>query len=173
MGPEASIFFFNFPFFLAVSPGEKPGPTDRKGGLGMPSRDRTVGTPGQDNPGVSLHPLSVDNPDHREPGEHFRVRTGMAPAPQLSLRWKPLSPLGISPLFVASFSSSWSGVVIFPYLSLPFPQLSSWVLTSVPACVSSLQTRFLVLLFGGFSALGIETFPLLLLGKPSATEPQP
>lgn len=48
--------------------GEKPGPTDRKGGLGMPSRDRTVGTPGQDNPGVSLHPLSVDNPDHREPG---------------------------------------------------------------------------------------------------------
>ncbi|XP_038195860.1 rho guanine nucleotide exchange factor 1 isoform X4 [Arvicola amphibius] len=48
--------------------GEKPGPTDRKGGLGMPSRDRTVGTPGQDNPGVSLHPLSVDSPDHREPG---------------------------------------------------------------------------------------------------------
>ncbi|XP_075845140.1 rho guanine nucleotide exchange factor 1 isoform X2 [Microtus pennsylvanicus] len=48
--------------------GEKPGPTDRKGGLGMPSRDRTVGTPGQDNPGVSLHPLSVDSSDHREPG---------------------------------------------------------------------------------------------------------
>lgn len=48
--------------------GEKPGLTDRKGGLGMPSRDRTVGTPGQDNPGVSLHPLSVDSSDHREPG---------------------------------------------------------------------------------------------------------
>ncbi|CAO2626470.1 Rho guanine nucleotide exchange factor 1 [Lemmus lemmus] len=48
--------------------GEKPGPTDRKGGLGMPSRDRTVGTPGQDNLGVSLHPLSVDSPDHREAG---------------------------------------------------------------------------------------------------------
>ncbi|CAH7383332.1 rho guanine nucleotide exchange factor 1 isoform X4 [Phodopus roborovskii] len=48
--------------------GEKPGSTDRKGGLGMPSRDRTLGTPGQDNPGISLHPLSVDNPDHREPG---------------------------------------------------------------------------------------------------------
>ncbi|XP_057610430.1 rho guanine nucleotide exchange factor 1 isoform X2 [Chionomys nivalis] len=48
--------------------GEKPGPTDRKGGLGMPSRDRTVGTTGQDNPGVSLHPLSVDSCDHREPG---------------------------------------------------------------------------------------------------------
>lgn len=69
----------------------------------MPSRDRTVGTPGQDNPGVSLHPLSVDGPDHREPGERFGVGTGMPPAPQPSLRWKPLSPLGISPLFVASF----------------------------------------------------------------------
>ncbi|EGW10462.1 Rho guanine nucleotide exchange factor 1 [Cricetulus griseus] len=47
--------------------GEKPGPTDRKGGLGMPSRDRAAGTPGQDNPGISLHPLSADSPDHREP----------------------------------------------------------------------------------------------------------
>ena len=34
----------------------------------MPSRDRNVGAPGQDVPGVSLHPLPGDSPD-REPGE--------------------------------------------------------------------------------------------------------
>ncbi|XP_023602152.1 LOW QUALITY PROTEIN: rho guanine nucleotide exchange factor 1, partial [Myotis lucifugus] len=47
---------------------EKPGLTERKGGLGVPSRDRNVGVPGQDSPGVSLQPVSGDSPD-REPGE--------------------------------------------------------------------------------------------------------
>ncbi|KAK1330140.1 hypothetical protein QTO34_010326 [Cnephaeus nilssonii] len=37
---------------------EKPGLTERKGGLGVPSRDRNVGAPGQDSPGVSLQPVS-------------------------------------------------------------------------------------------------------------------
>ncbi|OWK15770.1 hypothetical protein Celaphus_00004550 [Cervus elaphus hippelaphus] len=45
---------------------EKPGLTERKGGQGAPSRDRNLGGPGQDTPGVSLHPLSGDSPD-REP----------------------------------------------------------------------------------------------------------
>lgn len=70
MGLDASVYF-PFSFFLAVFPAEKPGPADRKGGLGMSSRDRTVGTPGQDNPGVSLHPLSTDSVDSREPGKRF------------------------------------------------------------------------------------------------------
>ena len=56
------------PFSLHVSPAEKPGLTERKGGLGVPSRDRNVGAPGQDAPGISLQPLSGDSPD-REPGE--------------------------------------------------------------------------------------------------------
>lgn len=56
------------PFSLNVSPAEKPGLTERKGGLGVPSRDRNVGAPGQDSPGVSLQPVSGDSPD-REPGE--------------------------------------------------------------------------------------------------------
>uniref|UniRef100_A0A8C5L7Q9 Rho guanine nucleotide exchange factor 1 n=1 Tax=Jaculus jaculus TaxID=51337 RepID=A0A8C5L7Q9_JACJA len=47
---------------------EKLGPADRKGGLSVPSRDRNVGAPGQDAPGISLHTVSVDSPD-REPGE--------------------------------------------------------------------------------------------------------
>ncbi|XP_054566725.1 rho guanine nucleotide exchange factor 1 [Eptesicus fuscus] len=47
---------------------EKPGLTERKGGLGVPSRDRNVGAPGQDSPGVSLQPVSGDSPD-REPGD--------------------------------------------------------------------------------------------------------
>uniref|UniRef100_A0A2K5V1B7 Rho guanine nucleotide exchange factor 1 n=1 Tax=Macaca fascicularis TaxID=9541 RepID=A0A2K5V1B7_MACFA len=54
---------------------EKPGATDRKGGLGMPSRDRNVGAPGQDTPGVSLHPLSLDSPD-REPGADAPLELG-------------------------------------------------------------------------------------------------
>lgn len=62
-----SLFYSHVP----ILPAEKPGPADRKGGLGMSSRDRTVGTPGQDNPGVSLHPLSADSLDSREPGKHF------------------------------------------------------------------------------------------------------
>lgn len=51
-----------------VPPAEKPGLTERKGGLGVPSRDRNVGAPGQDSPGVSLQPVPGDSPD-REPGE--------------------------------------------------------------------------------------------------------
>ncbi|XP_077839065.1 rho guanine nucleotide exchange factor 1 isoform X5 [Macaca mulatta] len=67
---------------------EKPGATDRKGGLGMPSRDRNVGAPGQDTPGVSLHPLSLDSPD-REPGESF-LGQGSPPhfqAPRVWVSW--------------------------------------------------------------------------------------
>uniref|UniRef100_A0A2K6F956 Rho guanine nucleotide exchange factor 1 n=1 Tax=Propithecus coquereli TaxID=379532 RepID=A0A2K6F956_PROCO len=55
--------------------GEKPALTDRKGGLGMPSRDRNLGAPGQDTPGVSLHPLSGDSPD-REPGADSPLELG-------------------------------------------------------------------------------------------------
>ncbi|XP_036045397.1 rho guanine nucleotide exchange factor 1 isoform X1 [Onychomys torridus] len=70
---------------------EKPGPPDRKGGLGMPSRDRTVGTPGQDNPGISLHPLSVDSPDHREPGVDTPQELGNT-LPQGPTSLEPLAP---------------------------------------------------------------------------------
>ncbi|XP_052618487.1 rho guanine nucleotide exchange factor 1 isoform X4 [Peromyscus californicus insignis] len=70
---------------------EKPGPPDRKGGLGMPSRDRTVGTPGQDNPGISLHPLSVDSPDHREPGVDTPQEPGNT-LPQGPTSLEPLAP---------------------------------------------------------------------------------
>ncbi|XP_008069225.1 rho guanine nucleotide exchange factor 1 [Carlito syrichta] len=59
---------------------EKPGLTDRKGGLGMPSRDRNVGAAGQDISGVSLHPLSGDSPD-REPGMDAPLELG-DPSPQ-------------------------------------------------------------------------------------------
>ncbi|XP_028637131.1 rho guanine nucleotide exchange factor 1 isoform X12 [Grammomys surdaster] len=64
---------------LKVEADEKPGPADRKGGLGMSSRDRTVGTPGQDNPGVSLHPLSTDSLDSREPGVDTPQEPGDTP----------------------------------------------------------------------------------------------
>ncbi|KAF5921268.1 hypothetical protein HPG69_009165 [Diceros bicornis minor] len=57
---------------------EKPGLTERKGGLGVPSRDRNVGAPGQDTPGVSLHPLSGDSPD-REPGVDGPLELGDPP----------------------------------------------------------------------------------------------
>lgn len=63
--PLASLFLS---FSLNVSLAEKPSLIERKGGLGVPSRDRNVGVPGQDTPGVSLHPLSGDSPD-RELGE--------------------------------------------------------------------------------------------------------
>uniref|UniRef100_A0A8C2LBM3 Rho guanine nucleotide exchange factor 1 n=1 Tax=Cricetulus griseus TaxID=10029 RepID=A0A8C2LBM3_CRIGR len=71
--------------------GEKPGPTDRKGGLGMPSRDRAAGTPGQDNPGISLHPLSADSPDHREPGVDTPQELGDT-LPQGPPSLEPLAP---------------------------------------------------------------------------------
>lgn len=55
----------------------------------MPSRDRNVGAPGQDTPGVSLHPLSGDSPD-REPGESFLGPTAKQPLGSLpSLPWSP------------------------------------------------------------------------------------
>ncbi|XP_039102088.1 rho guanine nucleotide exchange factor 1 isoform X3 [Hyaena hyaena] len=58
---------------------EKPGLTERKGGLGVPSRDRNPGAPGQDVPGVSLHPLSGDSPD-REPGVDAPPELGDPPS---------------------------------------------------------------------------------------------
>ncbi|XP_015985402.2 rho guanine nucleotide exchange factor 1 isoform X3 [Rousettus aegyptiacus] len=94
---------------LKVEPdAEKPGLTERKGGLGGPSRDRNIGGSGQDTPGVSLHPLSGDSPD-REPGGDVPPELGdlppqgppsqEAPAPLESTeegadterRWKRLS----------------------------------------------------------------------------------
>ncbi|XP_043290893.1 rho guanine nucleotide exchange factor 1 isoform X3 [Cervus canadensis] len=57
---------------------EKPGLTERKGGQGAPSRDRNLGGPGQDTPGVSLHPLSGDSPD-REPGVDALLEVGDPP----------------------------------------------------------------------------------------------
>ncbi|EDL24306.1 rho guanine nucleotide exchange factor 1 isoform d [Mus musculus] len=76
---------------LKVEADEKPGPADRKGGLGMSSRDRTVGTPGQDNPGVSLHPLSTDSVDSREPGVDTPQEPGDTP-PQGPTSLEPLAP---------------------------------------------------------------------------------
>nr|XP_020022515.1 rho guanine nucleotide exchange factor 1 isoform X3 [Castor canadensis] len=70
--------------------GEKPGPTDRKGSLGVPFRDRNVGAPGQDNPGVSLHPLSGDSPD-REPGVDTPLELGDIP-PQGPANLEPPVP---------------------------------------------------------------------------------
>lgn len=70
---------------------EKPGPADRKGGLGTSSRDRTVGTPGQDNPGVSLHPLSTDSLDSRDPGVDTPQEPGDTP-PQGPTSLEPLVP---------------------------------------------------------------------------------
>lgn len=57
---------------------EKPGLTERKGGQGAPSRDRNLGGPGQDTPGVSPHLLSGDSPD-REPGEFPGPHSKTAP----------------------------------------------------------------------------------------------
>ncbi|XP_019835356.2 rho guanine nucleotide exchange factor 1 isoform X5 [Bos indicus] len=57
---------------------EKPGLTERKGGQGAPSRDRTLGGPGQDTPGVSPHLLSGDSPD-REPGVDALLEVGDPP----------------------------------------------------------------------------------------------
>ncbi|XP_007995129.1 rho guanine nucleotide exchange factor 1 isoform X2 [Chlorocebus sabaeus] len=69
---------------------EKPGATDRKGGLGIPSRDRNVGAPGQDTPGVSLHPLSLDSPD-REPGADAPLELGDL-SPQGPMSLEPPAP---------------------------------------------------------------------------------
>ncbi|XP_004644407.1 rho guanine nucleotide exchange factor 1 isoform X5 [Octodon degus] len=69
---------------------EKPGPIDRKGGLGASSRDRNVGGPGQDTSGVSVHPLSGDSPD-REPGVDAPLELG-DPPPQGPMSLEPLVP---------------------------------------------------------------------------------
>nr|XP_051692471.1 rho guanine nucleotide exchange factor 1 isoform X4 [Oryctolagus cuniculus] len=71
--------------------GEKPGPTERKGGLGVPSRDRSAGASGQDAPGISLHPLSGDSPD-REPGADSPLEVG-DPPPQGPMSLEPPAPL--------------------------------------------------------------------------------
>ncbi|XP_069857628.1 rho guanine nucleotide exchange factor 1-like [Dipodomys merriami] len=59
--------------------GEKPGPVDRKGSLGVPSRDRTIGAPSQDTSGVSLSPLPVDSP-YREAGSDTSLEPGDTPS---------------------------------------------------------------------------------------------
>ncbi|XP_059006582.1 rho guanine nucleotide exchange factor 1 isoform X4 [Mustela lutreola] len=69
---------------------EKPGLTERRGGLGVPSRDRNVGAPGQDVPGVSPHPLSGDSPD-REAGVDAPPELG-DPPPQGPASLEPLAP---------------------------------------------------------------------------------
>ncbi|XP_019062913.1 rho guanine nucleotide exchange factor 1 [Fukomys damarensis] len=69
---------------------EKPGPTDRKGGLGISSRDRNPGTPGPDTSGVSLHPLSGDCPE-REPGVDAPLELGDPPS-QGPISLEPLVP---------------------------------------------------------------------------------
>uniref|UniRef100_A0A8C5UVH1 Rho guanine nucleotide exchange factor 1 n=1 Tax=Microcebus murinus TaxID=30608 RepID=A0A8C5UVH1_MICMU len=71
--------------------GEKPGLMDRKGGLSMPSRDRNLGAPGQDTPGVSLHPLSGESPD-REPGADSPLEPGDPPLQGPSIL-EPPAPL--------------------------------------------------------------------------------
>ncbi|KAM8789139.1 rho guanine nucleotide exchange factor 1 [Rhynchonycteris naso] len=70
---------------------EKPGLTERKGGLSVPSRDRNVGVSGQDTPGVSLQFLSTDSPD-REPGVDASPELG-DPAPQGPASLEPPAPL--------------------------------------------------------------------------------
>ncbi|XP_019484614.1 PREDICTED: rho guanine nucleotide exchange factor 1 isoform X1 [Hipposideros armiger] len=80
----------DFRHLKAEADAEKPGLTERKGGLGLPSRDRNVGAPGQDTPGVSLHPLSGDSPD-REPGVDAPLELGDPPLQAASL--EPPAPL--------------------------------------------------------------------------------
>ncbi|XP_008565448.1 PREDICTED: rho guanine nucleotide exchange factor 1 [Galeopterus variegatus] len=70
---------------------EKPGTTDRKGGMGVPSRDRNVGAPGQDTPGVSLHPLPGDSPD-KEPGFDAPLELGDPPLQGLTSLEPPAPP---------------------------------------------------------------------------------
>ncbi|XP_055992734.1 rho guanine nucleotide exchange factor 1 isoform X1 [Sorex fumeus] len=53
----------DFRHLRADADAEKPGFAERKGGLGLPSRDRNTGGSGQDPPGVSLLPPSGDCPD--------------------------------------------------------------------------------------------------------------
>ncbi|XP_040832103.1 rho guanine nucleotide exchange factor 1 isoform X3 [Ochotona curzoniae] len=71
--------------------GEKPGPMDRKGGLGVPSRDRNAGTSSQDTLGVPLHPIPGDSPD-REPGVDSPQEVGDLPQQGLT-SLEPLVPL--------------------------------------------------------------------------------
>ncbi|XP_045694193.1 rho guanine nucleotide exchange factor 1 isoform X4 [Phyllostomus hastatus] len=76
---------------LKVEPdAEKPGLAERKGGLGVPSRDRNVGAPGQDAPGISLQPLPGDSSD-REPGVDASPELG-DPPPQGPASLEPPAP---------------------------------------------------------------------------------
>uniref|UniRef100_A0A8P0T386 Rho guanine nucleotide exchange factor 1 n=1 Tax=Canis lupus familiaris TaxID=9615 RepID=A0A8P0T386_CANLF len=84
--PQAS----DFRHLKVETDAEKPGLTERKGGLGVPSRDRNVGAPGQDVPGVSLHPLPGDSPD-REPGVDTPPELG-DPPPQGPASLEPPGP---------------------------------------------------------------------------------
>nr|XP_055166585.1 rho guanine nucleotide exchange factor 1 isoform X2 [Nyctereutes procyonoides] len=84
--PQAS----DFRHLKVETDAEKPGLTERKGGLGVPSRDRNVGAPGQDVPGVSLHPLPGDSPD-REPGTDTPPELG-DPPPQGPASLEPPGP---------------------------------------------------------------------------------
>uniref|UniRef100_F7DVU8 Rho guanine nucleotide exchange factor 1 n=1 Tax=Ornithorhynchus anatinus TaxID=9258 RepID=F7DVU8_ORNAN len=55
-------------------PREKPGILERKISYGAPPRDRGTGSPGQDTPGVTVHPPPGDGAD-REPGTDAPVDT--------------------------------------------------------------------------------------------------
>lgn len=84
----------------------------------MPSRDRNVGAPGQDVPGVSPHPLSGDSPD-REAGEFLE----RLPAPQrhlllcslltLPCSWSPVVLRNHPPLLTC-FTAVLSGSSLYP-----------------------------------------------------------
>ncbi|XP_012888118.1 PREDICTED: rho guanine nucleotide exchange factor 1 isoform X2 [Dipodomys ordii] len=71
--------------------GEKPGPVDRKGSLGVPSRDRTIGAPSQDTSGVSLSPLPVDSP-YREAGSDTSLEPGDTPSQGPPTSLEPPAP---------------------------------------------------------------------------------
>ncbi|XP_064345461.1 rho guanine nucleotide exchange factor 1 isoform X2 [Camelus dromedarius] len=80
----------DFRHLKAEADAEKPGLTERKAGLGVPSRDRNIGASGQDTPGVSLHPLPGDSPD-REPGVDALPELG-DPPPQGPASLETLAP---------------------------------------------------------------------------------
>lgn len=98
----------------------------------MPSRDRNVGVPGQDSPGVSLQPVSGDSPD-REPGESPWQYSPVLPAcpvllpvwsvrkatllPRLSSR-SDLCPGDVSYILGLHFPSP-------PWVHFPEPSLST------------------------------------------------
>ncbi|XP_063108254.1 rho guanine nucleotide exchange factor 1 isoform X2 [Cavia porcellus] len=80
----------DFRHFKSEVDADRPGPIDRKGGLGVSSRDRNVGGPGQDTSGVSLNSLSGDSSD-REPGVDAPLELG-DPPPQGPMSLESLVP---------------------------------------------------------------------------------